>query len=298
MNLYKRGITMSSIKASIVINTKDRISRLYVVLKALECQVNETVEVIVVFDGCNNETLDKFYRMSFSYSIIDVVSKNNVGRSAARNLGAKRASGDIIIFVDDDRVPCKDFVKLHIEGHKDCCVLLGNRKDVHINEYKYELMMNNDDELIEFTNKLEDISVTAFDSHEKLLRKILFFKYNPIIWIVFYTGNVSLERKSIKEAGFFDENFKGWGYEDLELGYRLHKIGVKFRKSEAAVSYHLTHEISVSNMLDEALNNLKYFSTKVKKNILAKLVILLLAIPLYIRILHRNFIRKNNLSND
>lgn len=282
---------MSYIKASIIINTKDRISRLYVVLKALEGQVDDTVEVIVVFDGCNAETLNTYGKIKFSYPIIEIVSEKNVGRSASRNLGAKKARGEIIIFIDDDRVPCRDFVKMHIEGHKEPCILLGNRKDIHLMEYKLEKVMVSKDELSAFLDNMESNATIAFDSHDKLLRKLLFMKHNPIIWIVFYTGNVSLERESLLRAGLFDENFKGWGYEDLELGYRLYKQKIKFVKGKAAVSYHLTHEISVSGMLEEALKNLKYFSKKVKGDILAKLVIFLLAVPLYLRIFQRYFIR-------
>ncbi|PYG87852.1 glycosyltransferase involved in cell wall biosynthesis [Ruminiclostridium sufflavum DSM 19573] len=282
---------MSYIKASIVINTKDRISRLHTVLKALEGQVDNSVEVILVFDGCEDETLNTYSKINFSYPITEIVSKKNVGRSASRNLGAKKAKGEIIIFIDDDRVPCRNFVKMHIEGHKEPCILLGNRKDIHMMEYKLEKMMLSQEELYSFLDDMESNATIAFDSHDKLLRKLLFFRYNPIIWIVFYTGNVSLERESLLKAGLFDENFKGWGYEDLELGYRLYKQKIKFVKSHAAVSYHLTHEISVSNMLEEALKNLKYFSKKVKGDILAKLVIFLLAVPLYLRIFQRYFIR-------
>ncbi|OPX43309.1 chondroitin synthase [Ruminiclostridium hungatei] len=282
---------MSYIKASIVINTKDRISRLYVVLKALESQVDNTVEVIVVFDGCNDETLNTYSKIKFSYPIIEIVSEKNVGRSASRNLGAKKAKGEIIIFIDDDRVPCRDFVKMHIEGHKEPCILLGNRKDVHLTEYKIKKMMISQEEFSGFLDNMESNATIAFDSHDKLSRKLLFFRYNPIIWIVFYTGNVSLERESFLNAGLFDESFKGWGYEDLELGYRLYKQKIKFVKSKATVSYHLTHEISVSDMMEEALRNLKYFSKKVKGDILAKSVIFLLTVPLYLRIFQRYFIR-------
>jgi glycosyltransferase involved in cell wall biosynthesis len=280
-------------EASIIINTKDRISRLYVVLKALEGQVDDSMEVIVVFDGCSKETLDAFFSMHFCYAVIEVISVTNVGRSSARNLGAKRASGEILILLDDDRVPCKDFVKMHIEAHKTRCILLGNRKDVHLPEPVLQSMMSSEEKLRDFTENMEASAVTAFDSHDKLLRRILFFRHNPIIWILFYTGNVSLEKNDLEKAGFFDENFKGWGYEDLELGYRLYKNKIPFVKGVFVLNYHLSHEISVTGMLEAALKNLRYFHTKVKGDILARFVIFLLAAPLYLRIFQRDFIRSS-----
>ena len=36
----------------------------------------------------------------------------------------------------------------------------------------------------------------------------------------------------------FDENFTGYGHEDLELGYRLEKMGVPIRYHPKAINYH------------------------------------------------------------
>jgi GT2 family glycosyltransferase len=47
-----------------------------------------------------------------------------------------------------------------------------------------------------------------------------------------------VRRADLLRAGLFDEEFTGYGHEDLELGYRLEKIGLKIRYVPRAVNYH------------------------------------------------------------
>lgn len=44
-------------------------------------------------------------------------------------------------------------------------------------------------------------------------------------WNVFWTGNISINRTMLPYAGVFDERFRRWGYEDVELRYRLVRSG-------------------------------------------------------------------------
>ena len=74
-------------KCSIIIPTKDKNSRLYLTLKCLEPQVDENTEVLVVFDGCTKETIDEFNTFKWNMNVQKVISVQNVGRAAARNLG-------------------------------------------------------------------------------------------------------------------------------------------------------------------------------------------------------------------
>lgn len=277
-------------KASIVINTKDRFSRLYIVLKALEDQVDENIEVIVVFDGCSQETLDNLAKVKLSYPVKSIVSQDNLGRATARNIGAKAAMGDIIIFIDDDRVPGSDFIRKHIAAHRERCVVLGNRSDILLSEAEIGVIISSEQALKQFN--LASKATKAWDSQESLLRRVLFFRSNPLKWLLFYTGNVSIERDDLVKVGFFDE--KGWGYEDLEIGYRLHKEGIPFIRDNETVNYHLTHDISINNMHHEALRNLRYFSKKVKSDILTKFVIFLLELSMYLRLCRRYLIRANS----
>ena len=57
-------------------------------------------------------------------------------------------------------------------------------------------------------------------------------------WHFFLTGNALVKRSTLIEAGMFDENFTGYGHEDIELGYRIKKMGVPILYNYKAVNYH------------------------------------------------------------
>jgi GT2 family glycosyltransferase len=59
-------------------------------------------------------------------------------------------------------------------------------------------------------------------------------------WKYFSSNNSSVRRAHLEAAGFFDEDFVTYGFEDLELGYRLHRnLGLQFGFVEQARSLHI-----------------------------------------------------------
>jgi len=54
----------------------------------------------------------------------------------------------------------------------------------------------------------------------------------------FYTANLSMKREFLQSYGNFDENFKMAAYEDIELGFRLSKAGMRILYNPRAVGYH------------------------------------------------------------
>ncbi|MGD5763666.1 hypothetical protein QUU53_22525, partial [Xanthomonas citri pv. citri] len=55
----------------------------------------------------------------------------------------------------------------------------------------------------------------------------------------FYTSNVSVSRKKLQQLDqLFDTTFKKYGFEDVELGYRLHKVGVQIIYNPVALGFH------------------------------------------------------------
>jgi GT2 family glycosyltransferase len=51
-------------------------------------------------------------------------------------------------------------------------------------------------------------------------------------------GNSSIRRELFFRIGRYDEGFRQYGSEDLELGYRLAKAGVRFVYNPRAIGYH------------------------------------------------------------
>lgn len=228
---------------SVVIPTYNKSKRLNLTLLSLckQSYPHDKFEIIVVDDGSDDgtrEVVQSVYseikaRLIYKY-------QENSGRSAARNTGINFAEGELIIFLDDDRLVSEDFIKQHVSTF-----LESQRSDISVVGKKMNLYMSRFDEDFEaiksvmFNNSAEIIKKARSDYYYRKAKEAL--KYDATGWILFTTGNVSIKKDVLKHCGMFNESFKGWGLEDTELGYRLWKNGITFLVNEEAVNYHIEH---------------------------------------------------------
>ena len=80
-------------------------------LDSLEKQTYKPIEVIVVDDGSTDKTLDilsSFRPTSFK---LIVLKQHHAGPGVARNYGAEKSSGEILIFIDADMTFDKNFLR-------------------------------------------------------------------------------------------------------------------------------------------------------------------------------------------
>ena len=63
-------------------------------------------------------------------------------------------------------------------------------------------------------------------------------KLRDLSWAYFATGNVAIDRAVLEQSGLFDQGFRLYGWEDLELGERLRQMGVELIRCPEAVGYH------------------------------------------------------------
>ncbi len=120
------------------------------------------------------------------------------GRSISRNTGIFFSSYPLIIFADDDIFVETGFVKKHIEAHSpdDRRVVMG--KVIHTGDLEDPLSAR---------WKPKDIN-TAFLA----------------------TGNASVLKKHLIQAGLFDEDYTVYGWEDFDLGIHLEENGLESQK--------------------------------------------------------------------
>lgn len=204
--------------ASIVMPTYNRRDLLAVTLKSLLNQTADpnAYEVVVVDDGSTDETptLIEEIRKDAPWRL-NYIRQTNAGRAKARNVGILAAMGRYIIFLDSDMAVKPGYVQAHLDAHAQPDLIVQGRI----------IRTENFDNPTEERPKVSDASRASFD-----------------------TGNVSVERAKLIEVGLFDTEFVEYGWEDLELGLRLTKAGLKVVRSKEACSYHLKRALTAENI--------------------------------------------------
>lgn len=102
-------------KVSLIIPTYNEALVIGECLKSLENQNYKDFEVIVVDDGSKDETIDVVSGLKIKNYELKVVFAKHLGAGAARNLGVKRASGEILVFVDADMTFDSSFISDLVE---------------------------------------------------------------------------------------------------------------------------------------------------------------------------------------
>jgi len=199
---------------SIIIPTYNRLGILEKCLRALESQTYEQpiteYEVIVVDDGSTDDTIPWLEANVTEFPHLQLWPQSHQGPAAARNLGVEVARGNFIIFIDSDLVVTDNF----LQAHANTLIKYGKKSN---RIFTYGRVINTCN--FDFPS-LEPYKLTDFSA------------------AFFATGNVAIARHWLIEAGLFDTNFQEYGWEDLELGIRLKKLGLKLIKCSEAVGYH------------------------------------------------------------
>lgn len=72
-------------------------------------------EIIVVDDGSTDKTLQVLSELRIKNYELRILKQEHKGPGAGRNLGAKEARGDILVFVDSDMTFDKNFLKMLVK---------------------------------------------------------------------------------------------------------------------------------------------------------------------------------------
>lgn len=208
------------IDVTVVLPTYNRLSRLQQVLAGLEAQTypRDRFEVVVVSDGSSDGT-NEFLRQVETLLQLTPLVQPNQGAAAARNQGIAAATGNYILFVDDDVVPAPQLIQEHRRMHAchgDNIVVIGPM-----------------------------LSPPGFEMSPwvRWMQERLAEQYAAMVggaWAPtarqFYTGNASLARAHLVAQGGFDTAFRR--AEDVELAYRLAEKGIQFLFNPDAIGYH------------------------------------------------------------
>lgn len=157
------------------------------------------VELIVVIDGSTDGTDDALNALPCKRSL-KVVVQENQGAAAARNRGAREATGDILLFLDDDMICSADIIEQHAAMYRSGAdAVVG---DFPTDSESPDGFLSDSIADQEHWHR-EGAALTPFDV---------------------FTGQLSVRRRVFEELGGFDESFTAggnYGNEDIDFGARL-----------------------------------------------------------------------------
>lgn len=220
-------------KISVVIPTHNRIARLKICLQHLEHQDIPLTEfeVFVVDDGSMDGTADflSSYQKTAPFMFNFFVQENK-GPGAARNYAIKNAHASIILLIGDDIYATSSLLSEHIKLH----TLYAEEKSACLGFVTW-YQSNNITPLMKFLESGRAL-LGRFGGGQ-FAYDLLKGKKNAS-WNFFYTANISLKRSLLMKY-LFDESFKGYGWEDIDLGLRLYKKEkCILHYVPAAIAYH------------------------------------------------------------
>jgi glycosyltransferase involved in cell wall biosynthesis len=228
-------------QASFIIPTYNRAAQLEQCFEALLNQnfIKSEFEIVVVDDGSTDGT-EKVVKKFADKEVVEIqyFRQENQGQGVARNLGIQKARGKVLLFIGDDIICVPDFLKEHMKLHDK--YRAENEAVLGLILWHPSMKIT---PLMDFLTNGSAV-LGRFGGHQFAFEKLEGKKmadYN-----FFYTSNISL-KKSLLQKHSFDHVFSKYGWEDIELGYRLQKEeGMKLHYNNQAVAYHL-HEIDDRN---------------------------------------------------
>src|SRR5436190_10440067 len=225
----------AALDISVVIPTRERFGALERTLDALAAQELGAVraEVVVVDNGSRDGSLDRLHARASRWTgpgDLVVLEEPTPGAAAARNAGIARARGRRVLFLGDDCRPVDvDFVAGHARG---AGAVLGKIEwDPSVEVTPVMRWLASRGHIVDY-GRIERAS-----------------ELGP--W-AFYTGNVSLERDAVIDVAGFDERFRGYGWEDLDLALRLFDRGLSLEYRPELLVHH-AHRYGV----DESLSRME-----------------------------------------
>ncbi|QIB74233.1 glycosyltransferase [Halogeometricum borinquense] len=210
----------STMLASVVVPTYERPSKLERMLESVCDQTIEEYEIIVVDDGSKSPQQHDVLEHFAERERIEVLQQENSGPAAARNRGWRRASGEFILFTDDDCVVPPEWIETLVEEFEEGIAAVGGSL-VPLDEL---LETNSFARAHRFRDQM------SYDEPDEPVRG-----HDDLA--VGGTANVAYRRDVLAEMDGFDESFPLAAGEDADLQRRVVEAGYDMKFVPIAVRH-------------------------------------------------------------
>ncbi|MEW6196926.1 MAG: glycosyltransferase family 2 protein [Bacteroidota bacterium] len=192
-------------------------------IESISSNLSKDYEVIVVDNGSSDNDPNLLYELFPDIKLI--VNKVNLGFGKANNIGAERAGGGTLLFLNNDTIIKSDFIEYidNIFRDESSVGIIGPKL---LNEdFSLQLSYDNLPSIInEFVTKF---SSKLFYKNFKPVVKLKSRNYSQKKYVEFITGAALFIRKKIFiELGGFDEQIFMY-FEDADLCKRVIDYGYK-----------------------------------------------------------------------
>lgn len=102
---------------TVIVPTRNRLGKIGALLERLLAEPDQ-YEIVVVDDASTDNTPQLLTRVAASDDrVVAVLNESPLGSSRARLAGARRASGDLLVLLDDDVAPAPGLARGHLARH-------------------------------------------------------------------------------------------------------------------------------------------------------------------------------------
>lgn len=224
----------------------------------------EQFEVIVVNDGSIDKTESFLERYQPHYRFTTINTENR-GLAAARDAGIEKATGRLLVMLDNDCMLAPDALHHLFEAYcqEPDRMLISKIRHIDIQDVATAIAFAEFGDLSFMTNEALTISEENESALQKLLRLI---KCNlpglAVPWFSAQGPSVSMGASLFRELGGYDAAIRHYGMEDFDLAFRFTKTGRRLHHVANSVIYHLDHGHPQFDLLSDAAISTHYFYKK------------------------------------
>ncbi len=205
-------------KVSVIVTTYNSEKTVGKCLSSILSNDYSNFELLVV-DDCSTDSTPAVIGKITDRRLHFFINESNRKVSYSRNIGLKKAGGELILLLDSDAYVDKDWIGQHVKAHRtiDAAIIGGGIVGIHRTIF----------------GKADDFC-TWYAS-------IPHSGNGYVHRLHVATNNMSIKQKALDRIGLFDESLT-MGGEDTEFCFRARKIGEKIYFKPDILAYHFDRD--------------------------------------------------------